>query len=225
MRTDGAEVLGLDPRARLEAVLGACRERLPRIDLVILGGDQSDDGELASLQEVRDRVAVLGAPLLAVPGNHDDARLTREVFGDRPTVEVAGWCVLALDTTVAGEVHGSADVPGAQVLLDAASRPTLVALHHPPVSPSPHEWFVLEHSPELLASLARRPAVRAVLSGHVHTPFSWRAGPLELLGAPSVLASFGFARPEPELGAGGPTGARALFLERDGGLRSELIEA
>lgn len=225
MRADGGELYGVDPAQRLEAVLAACARELERVDLVLLTGDQSDDGGEESTRMVADRFAGLGAPVVAVPGNHDDPAVVRAVFGAPGPVEIGGWRVLCLDTTIPGEIRGSVDVRAAERLIDSAGeQPTLLALHHPPVSPSVHEWFVLEHAPALLASLAERPHVRAVLSGHVHQAFAWRCGPLRLLGGPSTLASLGFAGPEPATaGAGGPTGARALLLGADGSLAEQVI--
>jgi len=226
LRADGREVYGHDPEHRLTRVLEACRRELAGVDLVVLSGDQCDDGEPAALARVRQLLDGLGAPVLAIPGNHDGAGVQRASFGDWTPVELGGWRVVGLDSSIAGEIQGSIDVAALESLLDARdSRPTLLAVHHPPVAPTSHPWFGLEHAARLLSSLAARPHVRAVLSGHVHHAFSLACGSLQLLGAPSTLASFRFDGAELTVDAGGPVGARAIFLGADGSLQSRLIEA
>jgi 3',5'-cyclic-AMP phosphodiesterase len=225
LRADRREVYGEDPERRLALVLTACAREVANPDLVVLSGDQSDDGEQAGEERVREIVARIAAPILAVPGNHDDAEGYRRTFPRGAAVEVGAWRVVGLDSSVPGEVHGSVDVDATELLLDDLDeRPTMIAIHHPPVPPTNHPWFRLDHADELLASLAARPHVRAVISGHVHTPFTVVRDGLVLMGGPSTLASFLFHGDELTVGAGGPTGARVIRLSDDGSLDSALIE-
>ena len=227
LRADGGRVLGEDPAHRLRLVLEACRRELAAPGLVLLSGDQADDDSAEALREVLEMVgAAFDAPILAIPGNHDGPAAQREVFGAPHPAELGGWRVLGLDSCVPGEIHGSLDATAVAARLDALDRrPTLLAMHHPPVPPTTHRWFQLEHAEALLATLAERPHVRGVLSGHVHCAFARERGPLRLLGAPSVLAPFRFEGEELITGAGGPTGARTVALAADGTLASRLIEA
>ncbi len=217
-----------DPVARLDAVLDACTRRGEPIDLVLLGGDQTHDGAEAANRLLRDGLAArLDAPLLAIAGNHDDPCAHRPVFGLPGEREVGAWRVIGWDTRVAGADHGRVDVEALAARLDRLdARPTLLALHHPPISPTPNPVFQLERAAELLRMLAERPQVRALVSGHVHTPFAHERDGLALLGAPAVSVPFRHgADGELTVGEGGPTGARMLFLDNDGGMTSEMIEA
>lgn len=226
LRADGGEIYGQDPEHRLRLVLQACARELGEVDLVVLSGDQSDDGQPAALDRVKQILDGLGAPLLAIAGNHDHADVQRAAFGDSVTVELGGWRAIGLDSSIPGEIHGSVDVATVESLLDALDiRPTLVAVHHPPVAPTSHPWFQLEHAASLLACLAARPHVRAVISGHVHCACSLACGSLQLLGGPSVLAPFSFDGAELTVNGDGPAGARAIFLRDDGTLQTRLIEA
>jgi 3',5'-cyclic-AMP phosphodiesterase len=226
MRADGGEVYGQDPERRLSLVLGACERELAAVDLVVLTGDQSDDGAPKALERLRQILAGIGAPILAVPGNHDGPDLQRGAFGDWTPAELGGWRVVGLDSSVPGEIHGSVDVAALESLLDGLDeRPTLLLVHHPPVPPTSHPWFRIENARSLLASLAARPQVRAVLSGHAHCAFALGRGPQQLLGGPSTLAPFSFPDDQLIVGAGGPVGARAISLGKDGSLESRLIEA
>lgn len=226
VRADAAGVYGLDPEARLRTVLGACERARVVPDVLVLGGDQSDDGASAGMRRVRDLLADLGVPLIAVRGNHDGEDAHREVFGTSACLERDGWRILGLDSALPGEIHGAVDVAGALALLDGLDeRPTLLALHHPPRAPTAHPWFRLEHGEALLSELSLRPHVRAVLSGHLHNPFELAHGGLALLGGPSTLTPFEVRGSEVVVGAGGPTGARVLRLRADGSLGHVLVAA
>jgi Icc protein len=226
LRADGREVYGQHPERRLALVLAACKRALTEVDLIVLTGDQSDDGELAALARLREMLTEIDAPVFAIPGNHDGAEAQRTMFGDWTPAELGAWRVVGVDSSIQGEVHGSVDVPGLESLLDALdSRPTLLAVHHPPVPPTGHPWFQLEHAASLLSGLGVRSHVRGVLSGHVHCAFARRRAGLQLLGGPSTLAPFLFNGAELTVGAGGPVGARAVFLGDDGSLNSRLIAA
>jgi Icc protein len=226
LRADGHEVYGEDPERRLELVLGACARELGAVDLVVLTGDQSDDGEPEALERLNQILDGIGAPVLAVPGNHDGPDVQRGTFGDWTPMELGGWRVVGLDSSVPGEIHGAVDIAAVESLLDSRDgRPTLLVVHHPPVPPTSHPWFQLENATSLLTCLTARLQVRAVLSGHVHCPFALWRGPVQFFGGPSTLAPFGFQDEELTVGAGGPTGARAISLRGDGALESRLIAA
>jgi 3',5'-cyclic-AMP phosphodiesterase len=226
LRADGREVYGEDPARRLFAMLGACARELGAVDLVVLTGDQSDDGEPLALERLKRILARFDAPILAIPRNHDGPAVQRATFGDWKPAELAGWRVVGLDSSLPGEVHGAVDVSAVESLLDGLDeRPTLLLVHHPPVPPTSHPWFQLEDAASLLACLAARPHVRAVLSGHAHCPFALRRDALQSLGGPSTLAPFCFQGEQLTVGAGGPVGAQAVMLCEDGTLESRLIEA
>jgi len=162
LRADGEQIYGRDPERNLAVVVAACARELPGADAVVLSGDQSDDAELAALERAKEMIAPLGASVLAIPGNHDGPELQRAVFGARASADVGRWRVVAIDSSIPGEIHGSVDVAAAERLLDALdARPTVLAIHHPPLAPTTHPWFQLEHAQALLASLTARPHVRA----------------------------------------------------------------
>jgi len=84
----------------------------------------------------------------------------------------------------------------------------------------------LDGGEELLTALARRPEVRALISGHLHDPFDFEGpGGLALLGCPSTLAAIEHDGDSYEVQADGATGARILHLEDDGTMSSTLLFA
>lgn len=226
MRLDGRRVYDRDPEERLARAIDAWRARGEQADLVVLSGDQSDDAQASSMERVREMVLPLGAQLLAVPGNHDDRDAHREVYGETVPLELGGWRVIGLDSSIPGEIHGALDATRVAQQLDGLDAiPTVLVLHHPPVPPTPNPWFRLDGAAALLSELAARPHVRAVLSGHAHSPFAIPRRSLLLLGAPSTLVAFRFSREGAQPAADIPAGARALRLGERGTLSHELLIA
>lgn len=220
----GAPLFGRDCDARLATVLDAYRAGGVAADLVLLTGDLAEDGSRAALDRLAAAVATLGLPVLAIPGNHDTPAHVRAVW-PAESVEVGAWRVVGVDTTRPEQVHGTVDVPALLSRLDALdTRPTLLALHHPPASPSSHRWFSLDGAADLLAGLAARPHVRVVVTGHLHEVFEREFGPLRLLGAPSTYVAIRHDGEEYVIGDGF-AGARLLTLHEDGTFDTALLEA
>lgn len=218
-------VHGIDPVPRLRAVLEAWEQRGERADLVLLTGDVADDGAPQAYEALAVELERLGAPVLALPGNHDLAEPLAARFGPMAPVELAGWRIVPVDTTVPRETAGAVDAAAVLAGLDALDpRPTLLALHHPPVSRSTHPWFQLDGADALLAGLAERPHVRAVVSGHVHEAFTLhRPGWPVLLSGPSTYVAISHHGDRYELEAARSRGARVLTLVEDGSFTTELV--
>jgi len=236
---------GRDPDLRVAAVLSGIRRTLGggSPQLVLLTGDLTDDGSEEACRRLAGLLAGLGAPVVAVPGNHDAGEEVEAVFGRPAPVEIGGWRVVSVSSRLPGRVEGAVDPDALLDALDAldagetpptsaftpgrsapaVGMPTVLALHHPPEGPSAHPWFQLGGASRLLDGLETRPQVRLVLSGHLHQPFERRRGPLCLLGAPSSLYAIRHeARswvPDDTVGCG----ARLLHLDPGGGWWTELV--
>ena len=226
-RTPGDVVQGADPARRLLTVLERWHRTGWSADLVLLTGDNTDDGSIEAYRRLHEALAPLGAPILAVAGNHDDRAHQEVVFGPAAPAEIGSWRVVGLTSAVPHQVHGTIDATAVGRQLDGLDeRPTVVAIHHPPVSRSTHEWFRLDGGNELLGVLADRPHVRTLVSGHLHDVFEFDGpGDLALLGAPSVLVAIGHHGDTVEFGVDAPAGARVLHLADDGSFTTTLLEA
>lgn len=157
-------------------------------DLVGLSPDHEGDRRAAAAAHSR-----LGAPLLAVPGNHDvgetgdtpwmgfgvtGARVAehRRVFGEDRFLETfAGWGVLGLnsqllDSGLPEEERQWEWLEG--VFSGADTRPLVLFLHRPLWNPNPHdasdENGVSAAARERLLALPGSERLRAVGSGHLH---------------------------------------------------------
>ncbi len=223
----GGLVSGFDPEVRLATVLTSWAALGEVADLVVLTGDNTDDGSPAGYARLASALYVIDAPLLALPGNHDDPAQVAAVFGDGVCAEVGAWRVVTLDSSRPMQIHGTVDVVAAAQLLDSLDdRPTIVAIHHPPVSNSTGLYFQLDGGPSLLTALAARPHVRALISGHLHEAFEFE-GPrgLALLGCPSTIMAIAHNGDKFTVGADAPTGARILRLEDNGTFSTTLLVA
>jgi Icc protein len=224
--TPNDPVSGFDPDRRLAVVLDAWAVREEPLDLVLLTGDDADDASASGLARLHAAVDALGAPVFAIPGNHDDPARVADEFGGAAATSVDGWRIVGLDSSVPGQIAGAIDVPAAMAVVDEDGGPAIVAIHHPPRSRSTHPWFQLDGAEELLEELGSRSHVRALVSGHLHDAFELSGpGGLPLLGCPSTLMAIAHDGDQMQIGADAPTGARILRLADDGTLSSEVLEA
>lgn len=216
----------------LASLLPAIRRWQP--DWLLLTGDVSEDGSAAAYGRVSAQLSTAGAPVLALPGNHDDPAAMRLYFPlgpwDGPLQrESRGWQLLLLDSTVPGEVSGRF-APQALERLDRCLRRgaahVLLALHHQPV-PVNAPWidrYALESAAAFLDVVDRHARVRCITWGHVHQDFESVRNGVLLLGSPSSAVN---SLPNVEsftLDLGGPA-CRWLELGPDGGVATGLLRS
>ena len=178
------------------ALLRRCVDELlalePAPELIVHTGDLVDRGAADEYAHLRAIVAPLKAPLLAIPGNHDERAAMRAAFaaeGYLPhqghlqfTLEYGGLRIVGLDTLVPGQ--GGGELCGDRLAwlegaLSAAPRlPTLVLMHHPPFATGiAHMDRIGLRGVEGFAAIMRRhEEVEAVLCGHVHRTIHARVG-------------------------------------------------
>lgn len=232
--------IGADPEMTFEGVV--VRDTLCRVladvqacgpwDALLATGDLTNDGSPQAVRWLADRLAGLGVPVLAIPGNHDDPGALAAGLAARG-VQVGGamalgrWRLLGLDSTVPGQHAGALSattLAQAERLLAAEpDRWWLIAVHHQPV-PVGSEWIDamgLANGEALLALARRHPQLRGIVWGHVHQAFEERRDGVTLMAAPATSAQFlprtRAHRPDP-VGAGW----RELRLAPDGGLSGRV---
>jgi len=232
-RDPGTPYRGLNADRNLVSLLPAIRHWQP--DLVLLTGDVSEDGSAAAYGRVSAHLSTVGAPVLALPGNHDEPAVMRRYFPTGPWSGPHGerarnWQLVLLDSAVPGQVHGGLDAPALErldrLLRESTASHVLVALHHHPV-PMGAEWidrYALERPEDLLEVLDRHPRVRCVAWGHVHQDFEARSGGQLLLGSPSTVANSLPGTEKFTLDLAGPA-CRWLELGLDGMIATGLMRA
>lgn len=233
----GANEDGVDPIPHLEAVVEAVRSLPNRPDAVLVSGDLTEDGAENGYRVARELLEQLDAPLHVLPGNHDDRGRLRETFdlpgeGDEPvrySVDVGELRLVAFDSNVSGQDPGHYDPEQLRWLdaeLDAEpERPTLLALHHPPLATGIEEWDGINLEPGQLPLLAevvsRHPQLRAIVGGHLH-----RVAASALAGIPVLAAPSTYLQALPDFETEGvelmPHPGFSLHVLRDGELASQV---
>ncbi|TDO08641.1 MULTISPECIES: phosphodiesterase [Halomonas] len=162
------------PLRQLEAVIAAVNRERPA--LVLVTGDVSDDETAASYRLAEQALSRLEAPWYWLPGNHDQPTLMAECRALHKELDLGHWRALLLDTHVSGRLGGALGEAALSALderLAADRRPTLLAMHHPPL-PVGSAWLDaigLADGEAFWRVVAPHRQVRAVLFGHVHQAF------------------------------------------------------
>jgi 3',5'-cyclic-AMP phosphodiesterase len=186
------------PEAALATAVDALLGSPDPPDAVVVTGDLANDGTAEQYAVVRGQLARLDVPSVVLPGNHDDRAAMRAAFeltgpGEDPirvATDLGPLRLVALDTTIPGKAAGALPEVELQwlerTLEDAPERPTIVAMHHPPVLTGVAPWDATAIGPVerrvLERVLSRHPQVLAVVAGHLH-----RALVSAVAGVPAVV--------------------------------------
>lgn len=226
-----ARYRGLNAERNLASLLPAIRRWRP--DLLLLTGDVSEDASAAAYGRVSAQLDSLGAPVLALPGNHDDPAVMRRYFPRGPWTAplfhaARGWQLVLLDSTAPNRIDGVLSRTQLQALKTGLQRSTsahvLIALHHQP-APVGSPWidrYALDDPEWLFGLLDRDERVRVVVFGHVHQAVGLERNRVQLLGAPSSVANSLPACDRFTLDVGGPA-CRWLRLGAGGGIETGVL--
>lgn len=173
----------------VEALLALAREQRP--DLVVLSGDITQRARKSQFAAAQRFVRALGAPVLAVPGNHDIAlfnlfaRFLRpyaayaHAFGSdlAPVFETDDVLVLGVNTTRRWR-HKNGEVSAQQVadvsrrLQQAGEQQLRVVVVHQPVAvPHAEEAHNLLRGHHAALKAWALAGADLVLGGHIHLPY------------------------------------------------------
>jgi Icc protein len=203
VQPSGEKAYGIvDTNQFLRAAVAQINQLQPQPDLVMATGDLIDGGTVAEYEMLQQLLQPLKAPLYLAMGNHDDRTTFRTVFPGLPYVPAAGFVqyvlddyplrLIVLDTLVPGQSYGEIDPERLAWLearlAEAADRPTLIFMHHPPFTTGLQgmDKSTCRGSEALAAVIERYPCVQRVACGHLHRSIQtlW-AGTLASI-APSV---------------------------------------
>lgn len=228
-----ADYRGIKADKALAGLLPAVRAWQP--DLILLTGDVSEDASVASYGRVSARLSSIGAPVVALPGNHDRPETMKRFFPQGPWdgpffCAARGWQLVLLDSTEAGRIDGVVSEEQIQRLelglRHSRSEHVMIALHHQPIAVG-SPWidrYALQDPEKLLSVLDRESRLRCVTWGHVHQAFAAEREGAAFLGSPSTAANSIPGREKFTLDVGGPAG-RWFRLCADGRFETGILTA
>ena len=168
----------------------------------MVSGDLAENGAAAEYELVQESLQGLAVPIHVLPGNHDDRTELRRCFGlagaaDAPiqqTAEVGGLRLVLMDSTRPGENRGELDAARIDwldgQLAVAPDRPTLLAMHHPPIVTGSPAWDGIGLTGAARSSLAevvaRHPQVLGIVAGHHHQMIVAELGSRPVMAIPST---------------------------------------
>lgn len=179
---------GYDPAAALTAVLTRIARLTPRPDLIFFTGDLTENGRPEEYAHFLRLVSTFDLPMAAIPGNHDRRDAFADAFRDSP-VTIGGDPSMGLQVALGGfpasliglDTLGLEGEPAGRLsperldwlgrrLEEAAGRPALVFLHHPPIVTgiaAMDIWRLADPEP-LARVIGAFPNVLRLACGHVH---------------------------------------------------------
>jgi len=223
---------GINPYENLKTLLQKVKRMKP--DLLLASGDLSEDGSKASYEALQEFFKPLGIPVLALPGNHDDAPLLAKTFPGSPVDNVSvsehgAWQIIRLNSCLPGKPEGRLSeeilVELESLLQNSVKRPRLIAVHHQPVTVG-SPWidkYRLFNPKAFLRLLDQYPDVKTVVWGHVHQAFKTDRNGTAMLGSPSSAINSLLGAQKFTEDPAGPA-FRWLKLKADGSLRSDIIQ-
>ncbi len=229
---------------RLEAVIARIASLPVQPDVLIASGDLTERGDEKSYRRLREMLAGCSMPIHYMLGNHDNRAGFAAAFPELPLrdgfLQYAAECgdlrLLVLDTLETGRHGGGFCEVRARWLADrldeAPDRPTIVALHHPPID-SGIGWLTTVPGEPWVARLAGalrgRGNVVALLAGHLHRSIAARFEGIPVVVSPPtapaaalVLTPIDPDRPDERPMIVDVPPAYALHLWRDGELVSHV---
>ena len=157
----------------------------PQPDVVLVTGDLTDDGTKEQYSLLLEMLSSLNAPLLPLPGNHDERSEFLNAFSSKLPDEIPeNHCsyvidnfpvrLIALDTSLPGQ-HDALfsedhELWLSTVLSQEKDKPTLIFTHFPPFETGINfmDLSGLKSADRLEKIIRNNPQVKLVVSGHLH---------------------------------------------------------
>jgi len=223
----------LDPKfgfceQSFDRVLEDIKVHYPKIDGIILSGDLAQEPTKKAYQRCADKLQSLDAPVMAVPGNHDDKIFLTEVF-DQSELSFDHWQVIGLDSAHPGKFpySGLLGKPQLDVLaqrLEGDQRPAILVLHHPALLFA-DTWIkeaIIDDSREFERLVMQCPHIKAVSWGHIHQAVTIEHLERLWLSNPSTSVQYNILAEQFALDRQKRVGYRALLCETNGRLTTDV---
>ncbi len=157
IKTDGKKSYRVvDTAESLRRCVAQVNSLKQRPDVLIITGDLVDFGKPSEYACLRELLAPLTMPYYLLPGNHDERNALRAAFPEHAYLQQGGERIeyviedypvrlIALDSVIprasGGEFSAATLLWLDEVLAQQPARPTVVAMHHPPLPPASVTWM------------------------------------------------------------------------------------
>jgi len=231
-KSEDGELLGMNTRDSLDAVLHEVNKLHAEPDYVLATGDLAQDASSDAYQYFKSKMSRFTCPISWFPGNHDDRDVMRQVIGTgselKKVFRIGRWQFILLDSMVNGKVHGFLEQNDLKILETALNeRPdlhTIVCLHHHPVDID-SAWLDnigLHNRDDFFHIIDRFDNVKAILWGHIHQQVDEKRKGVDLYATPSTCIQFLPKSNDFAVDTISP-GYRWMKLFPDGGIETDVV--
>ena len=168
---------------RLREVIRELNNMVAMPDIVLLTGDLVETGEDWSYKKLKEQIKMIECPIFLALGNHDNRAVFQRNFPEvesnegfvQYVIEDLPIRIIVLDTLEEG-LHGGGFCETRAAWLEATlasapTRPTLIAMHHPPIetgiawmtTPPDAVW-----AQRFIQTIKPYDNIVQVLAGHIH---------------------------------------------------------
>ena len=226
----GGSLRGVETDSSLRNVLDDALAADANYSAILATGDLVQDDASGYLR-FKSILAHIEAPVLCIPGNHDEPDVMRVSLAQAPfqycgTHMLGSWNFIMLDSYDPGHVGGRLKT-GELERLDAALRQSrahaFVCLHHHPVDTGSRwlDGIGLANADEFWRVIDSHAHVRGIAWGHVHQAYDGERNGVRLFGTPSTCAQFLPMSDRYALDSR-PPAYRRFALQDDGRIHSEV---
>ena len=194
---NGTKLHGEDTFVALRRAVRSALSLKPPPDIIVVTGDIAEDGSIGSYIRFKSIFKDTDIPVLVTPGNHDDLDAMRTAFSGS-NIEIGSysewkhWSGIFVHSQVVRASHGninSISFKELEASLERSkNRPTMIALHHPPLSDCPSTGCKLQNDREFLKLISKFKNVKMILAGHLHQDIEKDYSHFKILVSPSTFA-------------------------------------
>lgn len=228
----GERLLGVDTDESLAAVLALVEKTCANPDIWVFSGDISNTdgaGAYPRLFKMLERFTDMSAPMLWLPGNHDDNALMSKAVGDGflASKTMGAWQISCLDSSIPKDVPGLIAKNELQrsekILKEHDDKHHLFFIHHP-LNPVGCAWLDpqrISNADVVMANWAQYTQLKLVAHGHVHQQSQNKFTHVDVISTPSTCIQFKPSSDEFAIGDEMP-GFRLITLHDDGSYETQV---
>lgn len=227
-------ISGVNPYLTLTQVIEKIFNDGEPVDLLLLTGDLTHDGEAEAYSLLQELLDPLTIPYFWLPGNHDlSGNMHSAARNPRLATKqilLPNWQILLLDSHVDNEINGLISQSElswlATALKEHSDKYQAIFVHHH-MLPVGCAWIDPQriiNAEQLLLLFDRSPRLRIVCNGHVHQEWQQSRGHYTIMTTPSTCVQFKQASDDfayDDL----PPGYRRFTLRPDGSYHTEVCRA